>query len=75
MFTYIPLNILDMGTICNNIRKLIVSKRLEGQTLRMIGECLKIGHSKIAQIWNKYLANNSVEDLENVETVQKLDTR
>jgi len=53
-----------MGKICNDIRKLIVSKRLEGQSFRMIGKCLKIGHSTVAQIWNKYLANNSVEDLE-----------
>jgi len=67
LFTYIPLNILEIGKICNDIRKLIVSKRLEDLALRMISKCLKIGHSTVVQIWNKYLKNNSAEDLEKYE--------
>jgi len=52
-----------MVKICDALRRLIVMKKLQGLSLRKIGNELNIGHSMVQQVWNKFLRTNFTADL------------
>jgi len=52
-----------MVKICDALRNLIVHKKSQGLSFRIIGTELNIGHSTVQQVWNKFLRTNSTADL------------
>ena len=52
-----------MAKISNAIRKLVILKKSEGASYRMIAKDLNIGHSTVQYIYNKFLRTKTTTDL------------
>ena len=52
-----------MVKINEAIRNLVILKRSQGVSFRMIAKDLNIGHSTVKYIWNKFLKTETVHDL------------
>jgi len=52
-----------MGKTCNEIRQLIIMKRIQVAPVRKIGNELNLAHSTVQHICNRFLTTNTISDL------------